>query len=185
VARRFLLDQNFPSPITDMSLIDAMVKYVPVEKFDASLTRKRTPDWVIYLRAAEDGFAGVVTRDANQLEQAEEMVVLANSELSVVTWQRPVEDPLQEWGQLIAYMPLVVRRLDGGNKGIFLLPRPSLGKDNIRSPRDLLGEMASKQGRSYPEVRAEALTNITAQLHHRGLARLLPLLRELGKRAET
>lgn len=173
MASRFLLDQNFPAPILDVSAVDDTVEYVALETFDASLTRMGTPDWLIYLSAAEDGsFTGVVTRDSSQLDAPEELVALTYTAISLVTWKQPIEDPIKEWGQLIAYMPEVLRRIERDGPRVFLLPHPRLSIANVHAPRALLGQLASREGRSFPEIREEARRSIREELGVRGLSRL-------------
>lgn len=46
----------------------------------------------------------MVTRDWHQSAQGEEMWVLTKTTLSVVTWRRPLDDPVTEWGILIAHL---------------------------------------------------------------------------------
>ncbi len=174
---RFLLDQNFPNPPFKPSMVDGRVEYVHVSLHDASLTEGQTPDWLIYLRAEEDTFTGVVTRDASQLEQPEELVALMRTDVSVVTWKDPIEDPIQEWGQMLAYMPEVLKRLDQVGPSIFFLPKPQLRRGrNIVKASERLGEYASAQRRSQQELRHEAYKIINAELEERGLERLKTLL---------
>ena len=104
---RFLLDQNFPEAPIDVARLDATVDLVHLRTFDSSLTQPQTPDWFIYLRAAEAGFDALVTRDWHQMEQTEELWVLANLHISVVSWSDVVEDAVVEFGQLLAYMPQI------------------------------------------------------------------------------
>lgn len=81
--RRFLLDQNFPPPPVVPSMADATVDYVPLIEFDPALAERQTPDWLIILTAANAGqFDGLVTRDAAQLDQAEEMLAVMRSALA-------------------------------------------------------------------------------------------------------
>ena len=44
----------------------------------------------------------MVTRDRNQLGLPEEMWVLTRVRLTLVTFRQPIEDPIVEWGQLLA-----------------------------------------------------------------------------------
>ena len=165
---RLLLDQNFPTPVIDLSTVDATVTVISIDAFDRSLTKKRTPDWLIYLRAVEAGFDAVVTRDRSQLDDAEEMVALAYSGLNVVTWRESVEDPIQEWGQLLAYMGPIKTRLRGRHGLIILLPRPMRGKDRVLRARRLVYEMAAEQRTSFPELRDEARRLMMSELEERG-----------------
>lgn len=54
---------------------------------------------MLHLVAAEGGFDGVVTMDRSQLEEEAELVALASSRISVVTWDGGDEDPIVLWGQ--------------------------------------------------------------------------------------
>ena len=73
-------------------------------KFDRTLAETSTPDWVLYCRAAEAGFDALVTRDQSQISQPVEMYVLSRlHHFTIVTWKKSVEDPIREWGQLLAY----------------------------------------------------------------------------------
>ena len=75
-------------------------------KFDRTLAETSTPDWVLYCRAAEAGFDALVTRDQSQISQPVEMYVLSRlHHFTIVTWKKSVEDPIREWGQLLAYLP--------------------------------------------------------------------------------
>jgi len=87
---RLLLDQNFPRPPGfDLWTVDSTVEAIHVYDHDRGLTEAGTPDWLIYLRAAQDGFDALVTRDWHQREQPEELWVLSNLMLTVVSWRRP------------------------------------------------------------------------------------------------
>src|SRR5205823_12992063 len=106
----------------------------------------------------------------------EELVALVDVGLSAVTWANPIEDPITEWGQLLAYMPLVLRRIEQSGPNAFLLPKPTLGRRNVRKPRAILGELASLRARSYPELREQARGSMRRDLERRGLLDLLALL---------
>jgi hypothetical protein len=173
---KLLLDQNFPSPIVDLSSVDASVEVVSLDSFDRELTKPRTPDWLIYLRAAEGGFDAVVTRDRSQLDEAEEMVSLVDSGMNVVTWRHAIEDPIQEWGQLLAYMPLVRNKLEDETSTVLLLPKPSLSKDQVLKAHALAGEIAANRMVAFAELRTEARTNMKTDLTARGLSHLAAML---------
>lgn len=69
------------------------------------LSQRSTPDWYVYCIAAQSGFDALVVRDRSQLRQMTEMYVLSRlPELTVVTWRKVVDDPVREWGQLLAYL---------------------------------------------------------------------------------
>ncbi len=110
---RLLLDQGFPKPPGfRVEEIDRSIEVVHFGDSYRDLARARTPDWLIYAHAARDGFDALVTRDKAQVDQALEMWVLSRLVgFSVVTWRRRIDDPIQEWGQLLAYLPEVKKQL--------------------------------------------------------------------------
>ena len=153
---RLLLDEGFPDPDFDPSALDADLSVVPLRVFDASLANNRVPDWFIYLRAHEAAFDALVTRDWRQSAQTEEMWVISRTRLSFVTWHKPSNDPVVAWGQLLAYMPEIVRMLAQHGPSIVFLPRPQLSRTNLAKATGRLGELARQQGRAVKEVHDEA-----------------------------
>ena len=110
---RLLLDENFPNLPDFIPASSAHIaEVVPLHEFDSKLTNTGTPDWLLYLRAAEAGFDALVTRDKSQSDQAEELLALSKTQLSVVTWRKPIDDPLRLWGQLLAFLPDIRQVLD-------------------------------------------------------------------------
>ena len=99
-----------------------------------------------------------------------------DTQLTAVTWANAIEDPIKEWGQLLAYMPLVLRRREREGEHVFLLPKPRLGAENAKKPRALLGLLASRRGESFPQVRDEARAIMKSELSARGLSHLAGLL---------
>lgn len=124
---------------------------------------------MVYCRAAEAGFDGLVARDRSQLDQLAEMFVLTRLRgFSVITWRKPIEDPVREWGQLLAYLPEVKRRLGQGRGQAILLPSPMLKADNLYDPTDTIGLEAKSQRRSVTEVRRQAAEEIHDYLEMTG-----------------
>lgn len=153
-----LLDQGFPKPTAfAVSALDQSVRVDHFSDFAPELAAKTTPDWYVYCAAAEAGYDALVVRDRSQLDQLAEMYALAQlRSLTVVTWRKGIEDPVREWGQLLAYLPQVKQRcLEGGGRAI-LLPTPSLTNDSFHDPKKTLGDEAKKLGMSVNEVRVEA-----------------------------
>lgn len=140
-----------------MNALDHTVDVVHLSDFDPTLSQLSTPDWYLYARAAEDGFAAVVTRDLSQLSQHAEMFALSClPSLSVVTWRQGIEDPVREWGQLLAYLPLVRRECDQHGGRVIVLPKPTLGASNFVDPRERLAVLAERAGVSVAEIRRAA-----------------------------
>jgi hypothetical protein len=160
---RLLLDQGFPKPPGfSIRAVDQTVDVVHLSEFDPTLSETSTPDWVIYCIAAQAGFDALVTRDQAQINQLVEMYVLSRlRRFTVITWKKPIEDPIREWGQLLAYLPEVKKRLrqdPAGREppGAILLPAPTLTEQNIRRATDAIGLDARRRGVSAAQACDEA-----------------------------
>jgi hypothetical protein len=165
---RLLLDEGFPSPPGfDAAMIDASVEVTTLLEFDRGLVGAQTPDWYLYLRAHEAGFDALVTRDWHQSEQPEELWALTRTSLSIVTWRRSIEDPVREWGQLLAYLPEVRRMLAEHGPSVVFLPSPRLDKSSIRKASAELGKLSSDLGISNKEIRDQARVTIRDELADR------------------
>ncbi len=174
---RLLLDENFPNlPGFLQALGSATTGIESLYDFAPDLTDTGTPDWYLYLRAAEAGFDALVTRDKSQAEQPEEMWVLSQTGISVVTWRRPVNDPILLWGQLVAYLPEVHRLLQAYKSSILFLPVPRLNRDNLKDPASTLGIRAKQQGVSNQQIRDQARKTVIAELRRRREQQRFPKL---------
>lgn len=166
---RLLLDEGFPSPPGFRpATIDATVEVVALREFDASLAGSSTPDWYLYLRAQESGFDALVTRDWHQSEQIEELWALSRTDLSVVTWRRPIEDPVREWGQLLAYLPEIRRMIVENGPSIVFLPSPRLDRKSLEKATGMLGQLATDLGISTQQIRDQARQIVEEELNRRG-----------------
>ena len=159
---RLLLDQGFPKPPGfSVRAVDQTVEVVHLHDFDANLSARSTPDWTLYCVAAEAGFDALVARDRSQLDQLVEMYVLSRLPgFTVITWRKAIEDPIREWGQLLAYLPEVKKHLRQGPPKAILLPAPTLTAQNLHSPADTLGVEARRRGISQNQAREEARAEI-------------------------
>ncbi len=166
---RFLLDQGFPSPRFDIHALDRSVVYVHLSEHDPRYSRTSTPDWMLHLVAAEGGFDGVVTLDRSQLEEEAELVALASSQVSVVTWTGGDEDPIVLWGQLLAYMPQVVKTMKMIRPIVVTLPSPRLApRHHVQRPEEMVRAMKERDQVSYPERRSRAVDMMQRKLAKRG-----------------
>lgn len=159
---RLLLDQGFPKPTGfAISELDQSVSVVHLSDFEPALAENSTPDWFLYCRAAEAGFHAFVARDKAQLDQLAEMYVLSRlKSLAVVTWRKGIDDPVREWGQLLAYLPEVRKRVAEAGGRAILLPNPTLRQDNYHDPLKTLSEEARQLGISVREARLNAYREI-------------------------
>ena len=178
---RLLLDEGFPSPPGFRpESVDATVEVTALREFDASLTGSQTPDWYLYLRAQQAGFDALVTRDWHQSEQVEELWALSRTALSVITWKRPIEDPVGEWGQLLAYLPEIRRMIEDNGPSIVFLPSPRLDRKNLDKATAALGRLANELGISNRQLRDQARQTIEEELATRGELVLLAALEGNG-----
>jgi hypothetical protein len=174
---RLLLDEGFPSPPGFRpESVDATVEVTTLREFDATLTGSRTPDWYLYLRAHQAGFDALVTRDWHQSEQVEELWALSRTDLSVITWRRPIEDPVREWGQLLAYLPEIRKVLTESGPSIVFLPSPRLDQKSVEKATGALGRLAAHLGISNKQIRDQARHVIEEELVTRGDTTLLEAL---------
>ncbi|HVV37562.1 MAG TPA: hypothetical protein VHC63_13210 [Acidimicrobiales bacterium] len=174
--RRWLLDQNFPKPRFDADQLDATVTYTHLVDFNNVFSNTSTPDWLLHLAAEHDGFEGVVTTDPSQLEQDEEAIALVATNLSVVTWTHRINDPVVQWGSLIAYMPEILKQIDRHGPSLITLPVPRLTAAKVDKTAGIAGRIASQRKVSVPELRGEVLPDMRAELADRQLEHLLPYL---------
>lgn len=86
----------------------------------------------------------------------------------MVTWRRPIQDPIREWGQLLAYLPEVRRMVAENGPSIVFLPSPRLDRKNIEKATGMLGLLASDLGISTRQVRDRARAIVHEELTARG-----------------
>lgn len=156
---RLLLDQGFPKPPGfDPGNVDRNLSWTHLWDWRRDLSETSTPDWVLYCEAAFAGFHAIVTRDFSQAEQAEEMVCLSHLvDFHVISWRQRMDDPVSEWGQLLAYMPAIRRFVGEHDSRLIFIPTPTLANDrNVHSPKEFIGRIAASRGESVDQVRRQA-----------------------------
>lgn len=160
---QLLLDQGFPKPTAfAVEQLDQTAHVVHFSDFAPHLSQNSTPDWYLYCIAAEARFDALVVRDRSQLEQLAEMYVLSRlKELTIVTWQKGIDDPVREWGQLLAYLPHVRQRCREAGGRVIQLPSPSLTKKSFHDPRATIADEADKLGIAVGEARHQARAEIS------------------------
>ena len=165
-----LLDQGFPKPMTFATAeLDRTVEVVHLSDFAPQLAAQPTPDWYVYCAAAEGGFDALVVRDRSQLDQLAEMYVLSRlSSLTIVTWRKGIDDPVREWGQLLAYLPQVKQRCRERGGRAIQLPAPSLTKDSFHDPKQTLSAEARVRKVSVKQVRSDARAEVSDWLRMAG-----------------
>lgn len=173
---RFLLDQNFPPPVVNVVDLDHTIEYVHLSQWRPEFAKVSTPDWLIHLAADADGFDGLISSDYNQLDQDEEVVALACTDLSVITWNGGINNPVVQWGSLLAYMPQIRVHIEREGPALFTLPVPKLRSDHHEPTAGISRRYAAKLPLHANELRAEVLPDMKAELEARGLDVLAPRL---------
>jgi hypothetical protein len=174
---KFLLDQNFPNAPFDAHVLDRTVTYVHFSHHAPEFAEVSTPDWMVYLIAADGGFDGVVTSDKSQLDQDTELIGLIVSGVNLITWDGRQLDPVTLWGQLIAYMPQVLRALEPDRPSVVTLPNPRLQrKSGVESPGNIARSRKVRDKLSFDERRSRALAVMRSELEAQGREEWLPLL---------
>jgi hypothetical protein len=169
-AARFLLDQGFPPDPIGTFRLDKRVEYVPLHRFAPELSESTTPDWMLYVAAAAGGFQGLVTGDKSQLSQDAELIALTVTRITLVTWRHGDEDPITRWGQLLAYMPQILRRMEPGKGIVVSIPNPRLGAGSnaVEIPGHMARARSAQDKVSYNERRSRELAHMRPYLVQRG-----------------
>lgn len=93
-----------------------------------------------------------------------------------MSWRRPFNDPVAEWGHLLAYLPQLKRRIERRQPRAVLLPPPRLDKGNEINPRDALNVYAAEQRRAVQQIRQEAEDLVRGYLDATGRSELFDLV---------
>lgn len=145
---------------------------VRLSDFEPAFVNTATPDWLLYLAAAERGLTGVITHDQSQLNQENEVRALDLTGGAVVTYRKGVADELTKWGLLMAYAPRITSTLDRGERGALILPTP--GPINVSQPRSLLQQIRKRERVSAQELRDRADKVMRNELSRRNMKNLWP-----------
>lgn len=151
---RLALDQNFPTP-----LIKAAKPWLGAielrHTFEIDPRLSVMDDWelLIALLHHPDGYAGVVTSDGRMLGQARELAALQQTGLSLVVAEGSGHDPVKATGLVLTHITHIAGQIAKKKSQIWALgshaPRP-------KGPRDYLGIIASRGGKSIDQAFNEA-----------------------------
>lgn len=168
---RFILDEHMrPLPGLPADLLGFEIQ--SLRDFHASFVNTATPDWVIYLAVAQRNYTGLITHDFAQLGQENEVRALQRTGISIITFRKGIADEITKWGLLLAYSQRILRQLDQGERGAFVLPAPAT--PDVRKADDLLRQLKRAQGVSAKEIRDRADRAMQEDLARRKLSRLWP-----------
>ena len=168
---RFLLDEHM-MPIPGLPLDIFGFEVVPLRQHDSSLVSTGTPDWMIYLAAKAGGFTGVITHETAQLSQDLEARAFYLTDITLIGFRKGVSDEITKWGLIMAYGPRIVKALDRGDRGLFLLPAP--GAMNPEPAGRIFGERVKESGISFQEFLRRSELKMRNELTARGRDSLWP-----------
>ncbi len=133
---RFVLDQNFPVQATGLPWPQGL-DVSPLKTIDPGLTRNHD-DWEVlrafHRRGDVDGF---ITNDAAILLLPREMVMLSQTQLTLVVTDGLGHDPLGATGLLMLHLPQIARQAHPPPR-IYRLRRPQLQVTQVRPIIDSL-----------------------------------------------
>lgn len=152
--RLFALDQNFPQP-----LIDAAAPYFqevelePVWRIDRRLSNLDDWELLLVLHHHERPFDGLITTDDSMLNQARELEVVRQTNLTLVITRAAGHDPIKATGLLFAHLDYVIAETTRERPQIWAFGTGNRPGDD---PYDLIARIARHQNRGVDEVIQEA-----------------------------
>jgi hypothetical protein len=159
LAALFALDQNFPEPIVD-ALIEFIpeVELVPLRDIDPLLTAD-IDDWEILLALHhhQRPWDGLITTDSDMLNSAREMMVLRQTNLTLVVTEEAGHDPIRASGLLFTHLWWIGRQIDRDRPQVWRLRARNRPAED---PLTYLERIAEHQNRDLEGLMQEArLTN--------------------------
>jgi hypothetical protein len=146
----FALDQNFPQPIIDaLNEFIPEAELVPVRAIDPVLAE--LDDWQLLLALHHHArpWDGLVTTDSSMLNLPREMVVLRQTNLTLVVAHDAGHDPIKATGLLLTHLGYISRETTNDEPQIWqLTARNRPGRD----PWEALERIADHQNRTVEDL---------------------------------
>lgn len=155
----FALDEGFPDTVLAVAGLLPEVELRPLRDVDDRLLGN-ADDWAILLRLFQhpEPFDGLITVDASMTRLVRELVVLHQTQLSLVVFEDVGDDPVRASGLCLLHLPHVVKQTEPDKAQLWIL-RPPGRKPPFRA-RDRLGQLASAEGSSIDQLmRRERLSS--------------------------
>jgi hypothetical protein len=108
--RLFALDQNFPESIVvalNEHIVEAEI--VPVRHIDSQLAEIDDWELLLALHHHERSWDGLITTDSGMLNQARELAVVQQTNLSLVVAREAGHDPIKATGLLFTHLAWICR----------------------------------------------------------------------------
>lgn len=147
----FALDEGFPDTVFAVAGLLPEVDLRPLRDVDDRLLGN-ADDWAILLRLFQhpEPFDGLITVDASMTRLVRELVVLHQTQLSLVVFEDVGNDPVRASGLCLLHLPHIAKQTEADKPQLWIL-RPPGRKSPIRA-RDRLGELASAEGASIEQL---------------------------------
>jgi hypothetical protein len=148
--RLFATDQNFPEPILDaVKPFIAWAELVPLRRIREELTD--VDDWQVMLELYKDDrpWDGLITNDDKLLALPKEMVVLTQTQLTLVVVKGHGHNPIRATGLLMAHLEHICHQTDPKQSQIWLL---STSQKAPERPQDRLVKIAEAKNRPLPDL---------------------------------
>ncbi len=140
---RFALDQNFPLNVLKALGHIPEVVLDTLQSIDPSLTAGHD-DWEILLQLSKRGYDGFITADSSMIQLPRELVVLIQTNLTLVVVEDVGHDSLRATGLLLVYLPHIAHQSHKGTAQLWRLrPPPRRGH---KDPWDELEAVAGRLG---------------------------------------
>jgi hypothetical protein len=154
VTRLFALDQNFPQPLVNAAApFFREVELAPVWEVDPRLAELDDWELLLALHHHERPFDGLITTDDSMLNQARELEVVRQTNLTLVVVRAAGHDPIKATGLLFAHLDYVVAQTTPDRPQVW-----ALGAQNrpAKDPYELIERVADHQNRPVADVLREA-----------------------------
>ncbi|MGH3427874.1 MAG: hypothetical protein ACRDQZ_09960 [Mycobacteriales bacterium] len=164
--RLFAVDQNFPEPIISTLTVSLgeFTELVPVRNIGDGLGD--VDDWELLLALYRDErpWDGLITCDAEMLVQPKEMVVLAQTSLTLVVTEATGHNPIKAVGTLLCHLAHVCHATTQERAQVWRL---KVSQKQPEQPTHYIDTIASRRGANVGDIWAmNKLSNF--QLHGPG-----------------
>ncbi len=149
--RLFAIDQNFPEPLLDaLSLsLGEFTELVPVRAIGHGLGN--VDDWELLLGLYRDDrpWDGLITCDGEMLSQPKEMVVLAQTNLTLVVAEAAGHNPIKAVGTLLCHLAHVCHGTTQDRAQVWRL---KVSQKHPEEPTRYIDVIASRRGVSVTDI---------------------------------
>lgn len=152
--RLFALDQNFPQPLVNAAApFFREVELAPVWDVDPRLAELDDWELLLALHHHERPFDGLITTDDSMLNQARELEVVRQTNLTLVVVRAAGHDPIKATGLLFAHLDYVVAQTTPDRPQVW-----ALGARNrpATDPYEFIERIARHQNREVAAVMSDA-----------------------------